>query len=106
MNIKCIFGFHTWEGNNCTYCGKVKPMKQEITTKKVSNWYSNQIKDKLVTQFIFTAPVSTIVETDFGSFMLPYDKFPILSSESWCSGFVRLSDKPIPYQMLRVGDFA
>jgi len=73
---------------------------------KDDNWYYLKLKDNTIIQFVFSAPVSSIVETEFGLFILPFDKFPIISSEQWCSGFVRLGEKPVPFQMLRVGDFA
>jgi hypothetical protein len=69
------------------------------------NWYSNQLMDGKIIQVVLSVPISSIKKTEYGMIMLPYDKFPILSSQSWCTGFVRMTEKPIPYQMIRVDKF-
>jgi len=101
MSLKCTLGLHTWEGNQCKECGKTR---NGHVLKK--NWHIARSKNKLITQFVFTASVSSVAETDFGFFILPYDNFPIVSSEPWCTGLVRLGNKPNPFQIVRVGEFA
>ena len=65
-----------------------------IKTEDTSNWYKTQTKDNKITQIVISAPVSCIRETEFDMIILPYDKFPILSTQPWCTGFVRMSGNP------------
>jgi len=69
------------------------------------NWYLQRTKDEKITQIVLSAPVSSIKDAEFGTIMLPYDKFPIISSQPWCTGYIRMSGKPVPYQMIRVDEF-
>jgi hypothetical protein len=77
----------------------------EVKINSPSNWYHNKTREGKVTQVVISAPISTIKDTDFGMIVLPADKFPVLSTQPWCTGFVRMSGKPIPYQLLRVDEF-
>lgn len=68
-------------------------------------WYLAQSLDKAVSQIVLSAPVALVRETEFSTIMLPYDRFPILASEPWCTGLIRMANKPVPYQMIRVDKF-
>jgi formylglycine-generating enzyme required for sulfatase activity len=70
-----------------------------------ANWYFTRSKDGKIAQIVLSASVSCIIETEFGMITLPYNLFPMLASQPWCSGFVPMSDKPIPYLMVRVDEF-
>lgn len=78
---------------------------QVVNENSPSGWYFKRSKDGKIAQVVLSAPVSCIKETDFGMIMLPYDKFPILASQPWCSGFIRMENKPVPYLMIRVDEF-
>jgi len=78
---------------------------QNTPTKTPINWRLNRTKDGKITQIVFKSSVSSVKKTEFGMIVFPANKFPILSSHPWCTGFVRMGGKPIPYQMLRVDEF-
>jgi len=80
---------------------------KQIFSKGVSgdSWYLARSRAKTISQIVLSVPASSAKETEFATIMLPYDRFPILSSSPWCTGFVRMSNKPVPYQMIRVDAF-
>lgn len=69
-------------------------------------WYYAQTPDGVVRQVVLSLPQENISESEFGLFLLSYDRFPVLVCQTWCAGFFRLDGKPRPYLMARVGDFA
>jgi hypothetical protein len=71
----------------------------------VKSWYFKKTKDGIISQFVMKIPVTSVKETEFGMILLPSQNFPIVSSEEWCTGFIRMNGKPYPYQMIRVDEF-
>jgi hypothetical protein len=81
--------------------------KTQTNSEPVSqSWYVAGSQSKGISQVVLKIPKSSVVETEFGSIMLPYDNFPIISSNPWCSGLMRMGNHPVPYILIRVGDFA
>lgn len=77
-----------------------------MTLREQVDWYSATTRDGKIRQVVFAVPMNRSVPPEFGTLLLNFDRFPVLASESWSSGFFRLDGKPNPYLMVRVADLA
>lgn len=93
------------ETNNKEEIKDEKVSRIENESKKDTDWYFNKTKDGKISQLVITVPSSSVKETEFGMLVLPFDNFPMLCSQPWCAGFLRMTEKPNPYLMLRVDEF-
>jgi hypothetical protein len=70
----------------------------------VSDWYCADTRDGLVREVIIPLPADSVTETAFSKIMLPADNYPILSMNSWCTGFCSINSQAVA--MFRAGEFA
>lgn len=47
MNLKCIFGFHTWDGRKCSGCGKASPEEEARFLKAAAEGDSGDMEARL-----------------------------------------------------------
>jgi hypothetical protein len=69
-----------------------------------ADWYCADSPDRSVRQIVMSFPPESAAETGFGLIMLPPDKYPVLSMQSWCAGFCTINGQSVA--MFRAGDFA
>lgn len=70
----------------------------------VPDWYCADSPDDSVHQVVMSFPPESVTETPFGMIILPADKYPILSMNSWCTGFCGINRQNVV--MFRAGEFA
>ena len=68
------------------------------------DWYCADSRDGFVHQVVMSFPPDSVTETPFGTILLPADKYPILSINSWCTGFCGINQQNVA--MFRAGEFA